>query len=225
MKAVLFDLDDTLYPEIDFVRGGIRAAAGYLAEPTGLSVEKLTREMMRLLEQEGRGRVFDSVLEAHGMRTPVAIQTMLFLYRSHRPRLLAYPDVTPTLSALRRRGYRLGIVTDGLASVQLRKIAALKLDRAMDVIVCTDELANRPAKPSPIGFQVALEVIGAESETSVYVGNDPGKDFSGPRSLGMTTVRLRQQTHKGGIPVGKGEDADILLPRLSGLPAALEKRA
>ncbi len=225
MRAVLFDLDDTLYPEIDFVRGGFRAAATYLARRTGVRTEALTREMMRALERDGRGHVFDSVLDAHGLRTSVAVQSMLVLYRSHRARLQAYPDVAPTLRALRHKGFSLGIVTDGLASVQRRKVAALKLDRAMDVVVCTDELTGRPVKPSPVAFQVALDLLGADAEASAYVGNDPGKDFGGPKHLGMTTVRVRRQTHKGGIPLGDGEDADVILPRLTGLPAALEKRS
>lgn len=224
MKAVLFDLDDTLYPEIDFARGGFRAAARYLARPTGLRAETLTREMLRHLERDGRGRVFDSVLETHGMLTPVAVQTLVLLYRSHRPRLQLYPDAAAALRALRRRGFRLGIVTDGLASVQHRKIDALRLDRMTDAVVCTDELAGRPAKPSSVPFQVALELLGVEPPSAAYVGNDPGKDFLGPRRLGMTTVRVRRQAHKGEIPVGEGEDADIVLPRLTALAAALERR-
>ena len=223
MKAVLFDLDDTLYPEIEFVRGGFRAAARYVARRSDLGADAVVRELMHVLERDGRGRVFDSVLEAHGLRSPAAAQAMLLLYRSHDPRIRLYRDVAPALRTLRRDGVRLGIVTDGLPSVQWRKVTALKLEKLMHVIVCTGELAGDVAKPSPVPFQVALDLMGCDSAAAAYVGNDPGKDFRGPRRLGMVTVRVRRQTHKGGIPLGRGEDADFVLDRFSQLPSVLEK--
>ena len=140
MKAVLFDLDDTLYPEMEFVRGGFRAAARHLAGRHGLDTERLYEEMLDVLGRDGRGRVFDRVLEDHGLLSAEAVALMVYIYRTHRPSLRPDDDARATLEALRQADVRLGLVTDGMGSVQRRKIAALEIEDLFEAVVCTDEL-------------------------------------------------------------------------------------
>jgi putative hydrolase of the HAD superfamily len=77
-----------------------------------------------------------------------------------------------------------------MASVQRRKITALGLNELFDALICTDELGQEFWKPSPIPFKVALALLGMCPSESVYVGNDPAKDFGGPNEIGMVTIRV-----------------------------------
>jgi carbamoyl-phosphate synthase large subunit len=191
LRAVLFDLDNTLYPEEQFVVGGFRAAAQFLAKHRHLETEALVARMLKILSAHGRGKVFNILLEELGIDSVVGLPTLLQVYRSHQPVLSLFPEAAVTLRALKDRGLRLGLVTDGMASVQRRKIAALGLESYMDVIVCTDELGPNCGKPSTIPFEVAFTVLDVEPQAAAYVADDVSKDFAGPNRLGMKTVQIR----------------------------------
>ena len=190
MKAVVFDLDDTLYPELDFVRGGFAAAASHVALRNGVDAGRVAERLMELLHDEGRGRIFDRFLEEAGLDATSAT-TMLYLYRTHHPILTPYPDVAPVLRTLADAGLRLGVLTDGLASVQRRKLEALNLSVPFDVVVIVGELPSDATKPASTPYQVAAELLGLPPEEITYIGNDPYKDFAGARALGMRTIRVR----------------------------------
>jgi putative hydrolase of the HAD superfamily len=192
LKAVLFDLDDTLYPEIEFARGGFRAAAELLGSETGREPEALMARMLDIVEREGRGRVFDQVLAGLGMASPELVDRLVEAYQTHDPQLGLFPDVEPTFARLRTAGLRLGVITDGLAAVQRRKLEALDLDDAVELTLLTDELGPGRAKPSPAPFELAAERLGLPPDEMAYVGNDPAKDFAGANAIGMTTIQVRE---------------------------------
>lgn len=192
MKAVLFDLDDTLYPELAFVRSAFAAAAEHLESRYGVDRAAATDRMMEVLHEEGRGRVFDTVVrELLGRAEAHVVPTLLYLYRSHRPRLQPYPDVPQVLGRLSAAGLRLGVLTDGLASVQHRKLESLELGVSLDVVVVAGELPGTMAKPSPAAYSIAVDLLDLSAREVVYVGNDPYKDFAGARAVGMPTLRVR----------------------------------
>lgn len=193
MRAVIFDLDDTLYAERTFVESGFRAVARVLAERSGRSEAELFVRMQQILAADGRGRVFDTILAETelAVRTEDDVRLLLYVYRSHRPSITLFPETLPLLRGLRGAGYRLGIVTDGAGTVQRNKIAALGLDPYVDAIVCTDEIGREWWKPSTTPFNVALALLGVDTaREAAYVGNDPGKDFAGPNALGMRTIQI-----------------------------------
>ena len=191
--AVLFDLDDTLYPEIEFVKSGFRAAARYLSLRYHFSEDSLVKQMLDILRRDGRGKIFDTLLRYLGLYTEEKVRLLVYLYRSHRPTIHLYKDVLPTLECLRRYGTRLGIITDGMASVQKNKIAALGLNNLFGVIVYTDELGKNCWKPSAIPYKIALELLEARPSEAVYVGDSPSKDFLAPNSMGMLTIQVNRQ--------------------------------
>src|SRR5262249_40696416 len=125
IRAVLFDLDDTLYCESDFVRSGFAAVANEL---TSRGVGR-TAELCRLLESlhftEGRERVLNKLACRLGF--PEAwVPQLVECYRAHVPKLTLAPDAAGALARLRGR-CKLGCVTDGWAATQRRKIEALQL--------------------------------------------------------------------------------------------------
>ena len=190
MKAVLFDLDDTLYDEKEFVRSGFRAVTEYLARRTSRKPQTIQARLDEILQQQGRGKVFNTLLKEFDLNREVNVLLLLFVYRSHMPAIRLDEQCLPCFEFLRRAGCKLGIVTDGMASVQRRKIDTLALEKHVDVVLCTDELGAEHWKPSTIPFNVALELLEVPAAEAVYVGDNPDKDFIGPNRLGMTTVQL-----------------------------------
>ena len=194
MKAVLFDLDNTLYPEIEFVSSGFRNVAGYLGSRYDLDENSLFDQMIDILQKDGRGKIFDSLLYNMGLYGEERVKLLVSLYRSHHPSIYLYEDVLPTLERLKRHNLRLGMVTDWMTSVQRNKIAALGLESLFDIITYTDELGQDCSKPSDIPFKVALELLQVVASEAVYVGDDPVKDFLGPKAIGMLTIQVKRET-------------------------------
>lgn len=190
MRAVIFDLDDTLYPELGFVESGFRAAARFLEERRGVDRGASLAGMRGILARDGRGAVFDALLRERGIWSEDLVRALVCVYRGHRPAIRLYPDVRPLFSILRGNGLLLGLVTDGIGSVQRGKIEALRLPPLLDAIVCTDELGREHWKPSPVPFRVACELLGVEPRDAAYVGDDPSKDFASPNALGMLTIQV-----------------------------------
>lgn len=206
IKAVLFDLDDTLYRERDFVdqsfRSVARVMAKYLAERdkgrgreekgdlqparAGESTEELFRQMIELMEQEGRGEIFNRLCERYDVDIPV--EEFVRIYRETKPVLSLYPDGEEFLERLEKRQIKTGLITDGNAQVQRNKIRALGLDRRLDVVLASYDLGLR--KPDPGVYVYCLEKLGCGPEEAVYIGDNPLKDFIGARKLGMKTVRI-----------------------------------
>ncbi len=213
--AVLFDLDDTLYPERDFVDGGFRAVGRFLARHVGISPRVIARRLRVLHDRDGRGRLFDTLLEDLGHEPdPDLVLAAVLAYRTHRPRLRPFPEVVDTLDILHGAGIATGLVSDGLSAVQRRKLAALPaVARLLDVVVLTDELGSTHAKPSPVPFRVACRMLDADPTTAVYIANDPRKDFAGARAAGLSTIRTGRLPQEGGATVvraGDGIDADLV---------------
>lgn len=191
-KAYLFDLDDTLYDEIDFIHSGYRAASRYLSMKCPEADFQVAYDYMRgLLETQGRAGVFEKTLALFNLPYPNLVSSLLRVYRKHRPSIQMTMDDDLVLDRLMfREGKRIGIVTDGDREVQENKVYALNILRHSGAIILTDDLGPGNGKPSPEGYAIALTELDVKPSDAVYVGNNPTKDFLGARSLGMATVQI-----------------------------------
>ena len=125
---------------------------------------------------------------------------------------------------------QVGLVSDGLASVQHRKLKALRgVARQLDLVVMTGELGPGMAKPSPVPFRVACQLLKVTPGDAVYVGNDPRKDFAGARAAGLRTIRTGRYPDEGGgvsIETAGTDDADeTIQPFAAIVPAILGRSA
>lgn len=191
LEAVIFDLDDTLFSERHYVLSGFRAVASWLGDRHRLEEGRAFAELRDLFEQDVRGDTFDLWLADRDLSEAVAVQDMVFVYRRHVPSISPAPGVPELLARLGERT-RLGLVSDGYASVQRAKFKALGLEPHFDAVVFSDELGREHWKPSPRPFEVVTELLGVAPANCVYVADNPTKDFIGARSIGMATVRLRR---------------------------------
>jgi putative hydrolase of the HAD superfamily len=189
-QAIVFDLDDTLYPEREYVLGGFRAVAEWIDANLNVPAARAFTELKALFEQGVRGDTFNRWLAARGFSEEDLTQTLVRVYRHHHPTLTPFPGVLELLDVLHAR-YRLGLVSDGILSVQQSKLAALGLADCFDAIVFSDEWGRAAWKPSTLPFEVVAHRLGVSPAWSVYVADNPLKDFLGARQVGMFTIRAR----------------------------------
>ena len=205
VKAILFDLDDTLYDERLFVRGGMRAVSKYVEGKSGIAASVLFDFLWRDFLLRGRAGIFKRFLTRFRLEGRLE-EKLVEIYRGHRPRLRLYPGVRGMLERLRDK-VGLALLTDGVPEVQRRKIRALSLERIFGVRVCASELGEDAVKPSGEAYRKALKMLNVEPREAVFVGDNPYKDFKGAREAGIFSVRVMSGSMAGkeALP---GEGAD-----------------
>jgi putative hydrolase of the HAD superfamily len=212
--CVVFDIDDTLYLERDYVHSGFIAAEAALNELHDAS--GFAAECWALFRAGTRGDTFNRVLRARTLAaSPLLMQSLLTAYRSHRPEISLLEDARAALSTLVNTG-AVAVVTDGPIESQRAKSAALGLDTWMELIVFTDEWGTDYRKPHCRAFEEVMRRIRVAPQRCVYVADNPVKDFVAPRSLGWRTVRVRRpdSLHHA---VDSGEDVDIEVEDMTSL--------
>ena len=189
IHAIIFDLDDTLYPERTYVFSGFDAVAKAFEDQLGPWQESAAR-MRQLFDTEHRRKNFDTILKERGqMDDEETVGRMIETYRNHKPSISLFSDAGPALLRLRRT-YKLGLITDGPAVMQSAKINALNLRTRFEAIILTDELGPDFAKPHPKPFELIAEQLGVQHQQCVYVADNAAKDFVAPNQLGWTTIQV-----------------------------------
>lgn len=210
--ALLVDLDDTLYPEEDFVRSGYSAVARHHAQRLGLSVDALLDVMWYDFRRNGRTGLFDRLLKQYpAIQANVA--ELVSIYRDHRPDIALWPDADTQLARLQRIT-DIAIVTDGNPQAQRAKIAALGLEGRVPVILLTWEFGA--PKPSPEGFREAARRLGHAPEDCVIVGDDPYHDIAAAAAGGFPAIRVRTG-RAGEIPTRETPPRYAEVPRFANL--------
>jgi len=221
IQAVVFDLDDTLYAERDYVRGGYRAAAKHLREALGR--DEAFEDWLWQRFQAGRtSGAFDALNEHFGLgMDAAAIASLVGVYRNHSPDISPRPGAVEVLRRLRRR-CRLGLLSDGFLPAQRLKLDALGLAPMFDAVVMTEEMGRQCWKPAPDGFEAVRAMLGPPGQACAYVADNPAKDFIAPNRLGWRSVQLLcpgQIHHANAAP--KGGRAQIVIASLDELETAL----
>jgi HAD superfamily hydrolase (TIGR01509 family) len=190
IAAVLFDLDDTLYEQGDWLAPAWSAVAA-AAAPYG--IDRGTLEAALLAVAAGgsdRGQIIDRALARVGA-DGVPLAPLLAAFRASVPAQIApYPGVREALERLRRE-VPIGLVTDGDVAIQRAKLRALELDDAFDVVVLSDALGRARRKPHPAPFNAALTALGEPARDVVHVGDRPEKDVRGAAAAGIRAIRVR----------------------------------
>lgn len=187
LKAVIFDLDDTLYGEKEYVRSGYRAIAKEVPQ-----VAQMEEKLWKAFEE--KKSAIDAVLCEEGIYSEEEKQRCLNIYRFHQPEITLYEGVAELLEWLRKQGYGIGIITDGRPEGQRAKIKALGLETMVDYIVVTDELGGvEYRKPNKTAFIKIQEFFGVPFEEMCYIGDNIKKDFIAPRLLHMKSFWLKNE--------------------------------
>ncbi|WP_457620959.1 TIGR02253 family HAD-type hydrolase [Methanopyrus sp.] len=218
IKAVLFDVDDTLYPSSKLAEEARRNAIRAMIEAgleTDMSEEELYRELQEVVKEYGSNhpRHFDLLLRRIGVDPePKLIAAAVVAYHDTKfAYLKPYPDVIPTLMQLREMGFKLGAVTSGLAVKQWEKLIRLGIHHFFHEVVISEEIGVE--KPNPKIFIEAARRLGVKPEEAVYVGDRLDKDIRGANRAGMVTVRIRRGKYRKLEPESDDDVPDFEIDR------------
>jgi HAD superfamily hydrolase (TIGR01509 family) len=198
VRGLFFDLDDTLYPRDAFVRSGFAAVAHEVAASWRRDREALFATLVQAHDDGRTGSEFQVLCEEH--RLPLSlVPRMVDIFRTHTPAIALAPPVRQMLGSLRRDGWRLGILTNGLPAVQRRKVAALGLAPLVDSITYAEEHAPH-GKPDAAAFQAAVAGLGVAVSACIFIGDDPVCDIAGARAVGLRAIQIAPSTRGAVAP-------------------------
>jgi putative hydrolase of the HAD superfamily len=215
IRVVVFDLDDTLFPERQYVQSGFRAVSTFLREQ-GLVKQDTFPTMWRRFIAGERSEVFNRVLEEYEINPQKdLIETLVTVYRTHHPEITLFPDARTVLDYFYERT-PLALISDGYMQTQTAKISALEIKHYFNPIVLTDQLGSDCWKPSQAGFQHVMQTLGDDPTEYVYIGDNPIKDFAAPRKLGWKSIYVKrpQGVYAGEIAPNERYEADFLVSDL-----------
>ena len=216
IKALLFDLDDTLYDEKQFVKSGFIKVAEFIEDKFKINKKDFYKILIDIFNGGSRGNIFNLALEKVNVTYKEnIILTMVKIYREHNPKIRLAEDVKSLLIKLKGI-YSLGIITDGYYEVQKKKVQALRLEKMFDSIIYTDEHGREYWKPNVFGYKLALkELEDILPGEAVYIGDNPHKDFIGAKKIGITTVRVIDQNREySNVRLNKEYEADYEIREL-----------
>lgn len=181
-KLVVFDLDDTLFKEIDFLKSAFKEIANWLKD--SFDVDGSYSNMIIWYSQ--KQNVFEELNRSYKLNLPIS--TYLEIYRNHVPSITLNKETKTTLATLKQQGHQLGIITDGRSVTQRNKIRSLGLTEFIkeeDILISEEFGATKPEQANYLFFSEKYSGYQA-----YYVGDNIQKDFLAPNRLGWKTIGL-----------------------------------
>ena len=231
IKAVLFDLDETLID--DFV--GLEAAHCTVAKRLGsylgghrvkVSEEEIFKKVTKLDDKMNFERKYirndwwPLLLTELGIKVelpPNLLEELTILYwKTFADNTEPYPDTEATLEYLKNKGYKLGIITDtdGMKGIKKMRLDQLEIVKDFDVVVISGEDTPR-TKPDPGPYLLVAERLGVKPNECVFVGDKPFTDIDGGNAAGMKTILLKRRDW------GVKENSDFTVKSLAELQGIL----
>lgn len=172
-KYIIFDLDDTLTYEIDYLK------SAYLEIALSLANKNLYEIMLEKYFRK------ENVFEFLSKEYNVDIKLLLEQYRYHFPNIELINGAKELIDFCRENNFRLGLITDGRSITQRNKLKALKIEDVFDKIIISEEFGSE--KPNENNYKIFDE---EEIENYFYIADNPKKDFVTPNKLGWTSICL-----------------------------------
>lgn len=192
IKAVIFDLDDTLISERAYIESGYQHVAKLVSSRVSKDQAEIYQMLMDLFN-ESPLKVFNRLLDLLGVPYKESdILELVEVYRNHVPAVDFFNDVLPCLKNLKNKKMKTGIITDGYASTQRQKIKAVQANHLFDEIIVTDELGRAYWKPHSLAYETMKEKLGVEFNEMIYVGDNVKKDFISANYLNIVTVMIKR---------------------------------
>lgn len=221
VKVVVFDLDDTLISEKEYIRSGYLHVAGIIEDRFAMDKKEVFDELLSLFKVSPLN-VFNRLYDKYQIEySKEMILDLVKEYRGHFPYIQFYDDVLPCLSELKRAGIKVGIITDGYAIAQRQKLKAIQADEYFDEVIVTDELGREYWKPHPKAFELMKEKFRVNFDEMIYVGDNPEKDFYISRTYPIKTVRILRNGVHSDKKCLEGIEADISINHLQEIDSLL----
>ncbi len=182
-KVVVFDLDDTLFKEIDFLTSAYSEISVFVSTKIDVPDDELLSEM--LFNYNQGINVFNELLKKYDSLN-LSVKDLLEIYRNHIPFIKLKDDVSHLLEMFDNSQIPMGIITDGRSIQQRNKIKALCIKDYFEHIIISEEFGSE--KPSLKNYMY-FEDIYREAQY-FYIGDNTSKDFISPNKLSWTSICL-----------------------------------
>ena len=193
LKAVIFDFDDTLSDRkvgfIDYAKYFLRK---YFPEMPQEELEQRAEDMHTRNNggYHDRELFFTEIIRDYGMKNPPSLEELYEEYDTVFPQMTQlFPETLDTLRALKSKGLKIGIVTNGVSVMQHNKLRVTGIDAIADAVVVSGDLPFK--KPSVEIFDYVAEKLGVRNDQTIFIGDHPRNDISGARKAGMNVVWMR----------------------------------
>lgn len=205
IKAVIFDLDNTLYDEDLYFfkvfelfcrKHGIDVA----------QIEHVLHDNVRLKSKD----IFSDILKEIDYYSKERQNELFEIYKTLECELGLYDDAYKILYFLKEKNIKLAIITNGVIEAQKNKIKSLKINNLFDNIIYAREFGKEFEKPHKKSFLKTLEVLNCTCEESVFVGDNPNTDIKGAHNAKILGIQL----NRGYAKNIKGEQADFYIDNL-----------
>jgi putative hydrolase of the HAD superfamily len=215
IKLVLFDLDDTLYQEKQFVMSAFKSISKYLSKKYNIKYDKIFKILKDDFNKGLRKKNFNVLIKKLQL-IDEDVDYLVRIYRNHKPEISLYNDAEYILNKLKKT-IKLGLVTDGYIATQQNKISSLKIKNYFDVIIINSPKDNIDKK-NPKIFNKIIKKLKVNPKDTVYVGDNPLKDFIASKKIGIHTVRIKRKSGEySKFKVEGSIDADFVISNLNEL--------
>jgi len=175
--VLVFDLDDTLYDEVEFVKSGLNEISYFIDKPSSYEY------MLNIFNEEGSGKIFNKVIKKFNL--DISLQKLIEVYRFHTPKINLPSESTELLKYA--VNFKTALISDGHYIMQQNKFNSLNLFNYIDYPIFTD--FHHTSKPNKKAFEMVMSKF--ENEKYVYISDNPKKDFQAPNELGWVTIRFK----------------------------------
>jgi putative hydrolase of the HAD superfamily len=189
IKVIIFDLDNTLYNEYDYVISGFKAVASFLDKEESIDYCTAYSLLLESFVLNGRGNNFDYLCQKLSIDTSL-INKLVNVYREHSPEIMLKTDIVAFLIEL-SKNYKLCLLTNGWLIPQQKKVKALKINDYFDSVIYSQQDGLDFAKPHPKYFKYVLEAYNVSPEEILMIGDDPIADIQGAQNLGMHCFQIK----------------------------------
>jgi putative hydrolase of the HAD superfamily len=218
IKAVIFDLDNTLVDFMVMKRQAVDAAINAMIDAgLKLPVDDARKRIDKIYKEKGIEfqNVFDQLLYDVFKKVDYRILSagVIAYRRAREAALVPYPHVYMTLTELLKMGLKLAVISDAPAREAWLRLSYLNFHHLFDLVLTFDDTGER--KPSPVPFKKALKLLGLRPEEALMVGDWAERDMVGAAKVGMKTVFAKYGDTFGTVETHADYDIDDISELIS----------
>lgn len=188
-NIIIFDLDDTLFKEIEYLQSGFSKVASHVATNSRISEERIYSFLTN--SYKNLKKPFNDLISYYNLK--IELNELIKIYRNHKPSIKLSDETIKVLNQIKIHGDHICILTDGRSIQQRNKINALDLEKYIDRLIISEEFGSE--KPSMDNFLYFQEYFSNNEFLFFYIGDNLMKDFYAPNKLGWSTICLIDDGH------------------------------
>ncbi|MAG22135.1 MAG: hypothetical protein CL943_02415 [Candidatus Diapherotrites archaeon] len=216
VKAIIFDLDDTLFDcSGQLVQAARKRAAKVMAGKIDADEQQILKKQNQLYKEFGPSfNVFNKICDDYKLKNKdKCVDAALKAYNSGEVgKISLFNEVIPLLEKLKAKKIKLVLITSGIHSRQQKKIKLLGLREWMDLIFIHDIEKLTVSKRTL--FKEAIQALGLKPSECISVGDRIQREIKIGNSMGMTTIRLLQGRFRSMKPKNALEEPDFEIKNL-----------